>query len=312
MPADFRRRRLEDHKSFYCPSGHGQSYTGKSDVEKERERAAAAERKAEDWKGYAKDREEALDRERKSHASTKGQLTKTKKRVPFDFIDRVFAVMALTPQHTYQVLTKRPARMREYFDQSRWAAVEVALSFMGHSHVRRRPEYGDWPLLNVWLGCTVENQHFADERIPILLDTPAAVRFISAEPLLGPVDLGLNRWVRIAQPIRSSWMAAERRLVEPGVYRANSNPFGALSINRLGIMPGEFERLPNPDWVICGGESGSKHRRFDPEWALNLRLQCQGTTAFFMKQIGGNRPGNKLEDLPPDLQVREFPEVTHD
>lgn len=238
--------------------------------------------------------------------------------VPFEFIDRVFAVMALTPQHTYQVLTKRPARMREYL--TAWEAGEAqALKRVAALvwAMRHRPPIGvtyrdvpsgtPWPLPNFHAGVTVENQRWADERIPILLDTPAAVRFISAEPLLGPVDLGLNRWVRIANTIRSSSLASARLLVEPGVYRADSNPFGALSINRLGIMPGEFERLPNPDWVICGGESGPKHRRLDAEWALNLRLQCQGSTAFFMKQLGGARPGNKLEDLPEDLRVREYP-----
>jgi protein gp37 len=92
--------------------------------------------------------------------------------VPDEYIDRVFAVMAVASQHTFQVLTKRPARMRAYI-------------------AAREPLFGfPWPLAHIWLGVSVENQHWARERIPILLQTPAAVRFLSCEPLLGPVDLG--------------------------------------------------------------------------------------------------------------------------
>jgi protein gp37 len=146
--------------------------------------------------------------------------------VPFEFVDRVFAVMALAPQHTFQVLTKRPARMRDYV---------VSRSDPRSFHVRmhailmnvdspNRTEF-DWPLPNVWLGTSVENQHFADERIPLLLETPAAVRFISAEPLLGPVDLhspvleadsdGYLDWVIVggesgpgARPMDLAWVRA--------------------------------------------------------------------------------------------------------
>lgn len=88
-------------------------------------------------------------------------------------IDRVFAIMALAPHHTFQVLTKRPERMRAYLTDS--------ATPLKHT--------GSWPLPNVWLGVSVENQEAADERIPLLLDTPAAVRFLSCEPLLRPVDL---------------------------------------------------------------------------------------------------------------------------
>jgi protein gp37 len=97
--------------------------------------------------------------------------------VPFEFIDKVFAIMGHASQHTFQILTKRADRMRAYMLQA--DATELELS----TKVVR------WPLPNVWLGVSVENQHFADERIPLLLQTPAALRFISAEPLLGPVRL---------------------------------------------------------------------------------------------------------------------------
>jgi protein gp37 len=113
--------------------------------------------------------------------------------VPDSFIDYVFAVMAMCPQHTFQVLTKRPARMREYLqmvsdekDMQRWinAAVDITDSPCA-AHIEDR----DWPLQNVWLGVSVEDQRRADERIPLLRETPAAVRWISAEPLLGELDI---------------------------------------------------------------------------------------------------------------------------
>ena len=209
--------------------------------------------------------------------------------VPDEFIDRVFAVMALTPQHTFQVLTKRPERMREYMTAERtahfadgspvtprnpyhsadfvlWAAQAICEA---DGVVKREYPDGytfDWPLENCWLGVTVENQHFTDERIPILLDTPAAIRFISAEPLLGPVDITF-----------------------PG-----------------RLLPSDLE--PRIDWVICGGESGAKARPFNANWARDLLQQCSyNRTPFFMKQLGGFRPGNALEDLPEDLRVREYP-----
>jgi protein gp37 len=121
--------------------------------------------------------------------------------VPDAWIDRIFAVMALAPQHTFQVLTKRPERMRAYIsDLSRDA--EGLFNALSCVRLKRAAEYvvrndprpaydwkPGWPLPNVRLGVTAEDQPRADERIPILLDTPAAKRFVSIEPMLGPVDL---------------------------------------------------------------------------------------------------------------------------
>lgn len=115
--------------------------------------------------------------------------------VPDDWIDRVFAVMALCPQHVFQVLTKRPERMRDYLAErqsdwvTRWAAAAWRLRPRelrpdGNGQLLMR-NHAKFPLPNVWLGTSVEDQIRADERIPILLDTPAAVRWVSAEPLLG-------------------------------------------------------------------------------------------------------------------------------
>lgn len=127
--------------------------------------------------------------------------------VPDEFIDQVFAVMALSEKHIFQVLTKRPERMCQYLNNP-----------------NRRHLIGDfgilkWPLPNVWLGVSVEDQQTADQRIPILLETPAAVRWVSAEPLLEPVDLGdaVNHldWLVIggesgkdARPFDGEWAAS--------------------------------------------------------------------------------------------------------
>jgi protein gp37 len=113
--------------------------------------------------------------------------------VPDEFIDKVFGVMAATPQNTYQILTKRPARMLAYLD----AAIRrtyVTIEWMRTGHAPLHQPSVPWPLPNVWIGTSVENQEAADERIPILLSAPAAVRWISAEPLLGPLALKPFFW----------------------------------------------------------------------------------------------------------------------
>lgn len=152
--------------------------------------------------------------------------------VPEHVVDRVFSVMALAEKHTFQVLTKRPERMLQYLSQDRrrqWA--DMAVHFWGgidpdalHDSIH----YGDQVLPNVWLGVSVEDQKSADERIPLLLATPAAVRWISAEPLLGPVDLScwpiygpdreqLLNWVVVggesganARPMHPDWARSLR------------------------------------------------------------------------------------------------------
>lgn len=187
--------------------------------------------------------------------------------VPEALIDRVFAVMALAPQHTFQVLTKRPERMRAYLmgydcDGARRFHVAHAAGRMSDepdatsSFVAMQP----WPLSNVWLGVTAERQQEADERIPILLDTPAEKRFVSIEPMLGPVDL---RRITVA----GGWYDALSG------WRDIQEPFAGID-----------ECL---DWVICGGESGHAARPMHPDWARSLRDQCAAAgTAFFFKQWG--------------------------
>ncbi len=174
------------------------------------------------------------------------------------WIDHVFAVMALAPQHTFQVLTKRPERMREYIlgmsSRRGFIAGYGALVRGGNlpDHYETAYEAVAKPLPNVWLGVSVEDQKRADERIPILLDTPAAVRWISAEPLLGPLDL-------------VTFLGGTLRI---------GNIFIKVPAVRL-------------DWVVAGGESGPDARPMHPDWARSLRDQCAAAEVpFLFKQWG--------------------------
>jgi protein gp37 len=243
--------------------------------------------------------------------------------VPDEFIDRVFAVMALNPHHTFQVLTKRAERMVEYLTpgyDNRQHEVEAAVRRLsdGERHLR----HDEWPLKNVWLGVSVEDQKRADERIPHLLHCPAAVRFLSVEPMLEAIDL-------------SPWLGFQHE-DEVGIENVDQ------SLPREQGIPFHDPWVRGPDWIIVGGESGSHVRPFDLAWARDLRDQCQASgTAYFFKQAG-SRPigshherlrmigeptsgedalvrwklsdshGGDLSELPPDLRVREFPkEVAH-
>jgi protein gp37 len=177
--------------------------------------------------------------------------------VPDAVIDRVFAVMALCPQHTFQVLTKRADRMREWsLRNSTGGHILHVASTIG------RPQSGVWPLPGVWLGVSAEDQRRADERIPLLLETPAAVRWVSAEPLLGALDL------------RAYLIGHE----EHGVDMARE--VGA----RVGACIGW---RPPLDWIVAGGESGPNARPSHPDWFRSLRDQCAAADVpYFFKQHG--------------------------
>ena len=174
--------------------------------------------------------------------------------LPDEAIDQVFAVMALRPEHTFQVLTKRAGRMQK------WAARTV-MGARIHSAIGRIRGTGwgngpepPFPLPNVWLGVSVEDQQRADERIPHLLQTPAAVRFLSVEPLLGPVSFRWPAWEPFKGP---------------------------------GQVSDHLDGLRRLDWVIVGGESGPGARPMHPEWARSIRDQCVAAgVPFFFKQWG--------------------------
>lgn len=254
--------------------------------------------------------------------------------VPDEFIAAVFGVMAACPQHTFQCLTKRPERMRAWFERASGSPADVLSAALtrhydddfacavanyvnGWSRWRNMTDDGNpldgsmrrWPLPNVHLGVSVEDQQRANERIPLLLETPAAVRFLSMEPLLGPVDLA---------------------------YAAFN---GADSL-------GSLEGL---HWVIVGGESGPGARPCHVDWIRSIVKQCRAAgVPVFVKQLGAvahGRPHERSEEFgapgdegapldgfdrdgkwrlhlvdkkggdpaewPTDLRVREFPEVAH-
>jgi protein gp37 len=182
--------------------------------------------------------------------------------VPDSFIDSVFAVMADCPQHTFQLLTKRHARMRSYLSRT-W------------------PE----PLPNVWVGVSAEDQHWATIRVHALLATPAAVRWVSAEPLLGPIDL---RNLRLGNGPVIDALCGDVKSSKGEIYAA---------------CPGSVS------WVVAGGESGAGARPMHPDWARALRDQCSAAgVPFFFKQWGGvnkKRAGRQLEGRTWD----EMPEV---
>lgn len=192
--------------------------------------------------------------------------------VPFDFIDKVFAVAALCPQHTFQVLTKRPERMKEYLsdfdfriDQITGHILDLSGAVWGDAR-SEQPGLQRWyqladplPLPNVWLGVTAENQATADERIPLLLQCPAAVRFVSVEPLLSMIDI--RPWLEILH---------RDEIDVPIPYPDNDDPW----IHPL-------------DWVIVGGETGPGARPMDLNWARSVRDQCVAAgVPFFLKSLG--------------------------
>jgi protein gp37 len=193
-------------------------------------------------------------------------------------LDHVFAVMGLCTQHTFQILTKRPARMRAYLEKlSRsWILrLSHAINEIGAQKWADAPgrETPCWPLANVWLGVTAERQQEADARIPELLATPAAVRFVSIEPMLGFVDL-----------MDIPWPSNRPRFPETD----------DLSDGRSALHMIDGARL---DWIICGGESGPNARPMDPDWPRALRDQCAAAAVpFFFKQWGEFIAGEEIKD----------------
>ncbi len=203
--------------------------------------------------------------------------------VPDEWIDKLFAVAALCPQHTFIVLTKRPKRMRAYMSvDGRIGSIRRSsglLNWFVDSPVDLPFMAALWPtalpLPNVWLGTSCGTQDAADEFVPELLATPAAVRLVSVEPMRGPVDL-----TRIA----------ERPDGDGVVSHYIDALTGEVFDDVNGTIDGVYEPgtpAPKLDWVICGGESGPKARPMHPDWARSLRDQCSAAgVPFFFKQWG--------------------------
>jgi protein gp37 len=240
------------------------------------------------------------------------------KDVPMSIITYVLRMARSCEGHTFMILTKRPARMKEA--------------------IREMVSWGMWPVPNIWLGVTAENQEQADERIPILLDTPAAVRFVSVEPMLGPVEL--SPWIRryyhggkprmkegayLLPPSKTgkSTLLQYAKQIDPNcVQRADrvylTTDYMSALMFAMGYPNGEVYRAipdlpleedpdctekglsfqtpqalitsmsaPILDWVIAGGESGPGARPCHPDWIRSVRDQCQGAgVPYFFKQWG--------------------------
>lgn len=184
-----------------------------------------------------------------------------------EFIAEVWAVMAIASRHTFQVLTKRQGRLRSLLSSPVFAdRVSAAVARRLAADRAAKPALA-WPLPNVWVGVSAENQTWADARIPALLDTPAAIRFVSAEPLLGPVNLSMLR------PERG----------RGGLFR---DAFAGQTDPGTGRVDG-----PGLDWVIVGGESGPEARPMHSDWVRGLRDQCLAAQVpFFFKQWGAWLP----------------------
>ena len=197
--------------------------------------------------------------------------------VPDSFLLSVWLAMSMCPEHRFLVLTKRPERMQRFV---------TGLQHLPGDHSLFVPAM--WPVPNVWLGVSTEDQRRADERIPILLQTPAAVRFVSAEPLLGPVDLSIY--------LATGW---------------DEPPFDDLL-----------------NWVIVGGESGNGARPMDLAWARGIVQQCAAAEVpVFVKQLGAkpvthpphypegqdlllllnDGKGGDPDEWPEDLRIRQWP-----
>lgn len=212
--------------------------------------------------------------------------------VPFETIAGIFGMMAAASWHTFQVLTKRPERAVEFFDwleahpdrsnfdtrrlQSTYPGAAWQPFLLAQAAVDLLPDQGaglkvdlkgQWPLPNLWLGVNVEDQATADERIPLLLDTPAAVRWISAEPLLGPVAL--------------------RPFLQRGDHELREmDPMAAAMLSQAEEKGSAWVR-PGIDWVVVGGESGPGARPMHPDWPRSIRDQCQADRVpFLFKQWG--------------------------
>jgi len=236
--------------------------------------------------------------------------------VPWDFIARVFATMILTPQHTYQILTKRTERMRDGMEREIPRAIHAACLLPSTSYC------GDtWPPKNVHLGASCENQPTLEARVSDLLATPAALRFLSLEPLLGAINLTRVKGQRLGGKLHG--FALYDCLMQPTI--------GAV-VPRRAI-----------DWVIVGCDSGPGARPCDVEWIRSIVAQCRSANVpAFVKQLGArpivyreeaerlaaagariewddsgerisarwvlrDRNGGDPAEWPADLRVREFP-----
>lgn len=231
--------------------------------------------------------------------------------VPDEWIDRVFAVMAICPQHTFQVLTKRSARMRRYFDGI-GPRKPVRAWMRANDDIEHQPPF---PLPNVWLGVSVEDQRRADERIPDLLATPAAVRWLSCEPLLGPVDLvqfkpDWGYWLdNLDWVVAGGESGPGARPMHPDWARTLRDQCAAAGVpfffKQWGDWSVVFDRdRDDPDWRNCS--------KWDHDHPKGRWLNLEGGTGFhgdrvvYVDRIGKRTAGRLLDgiehnDMPGEI-----------
>ncbi len=269
-------------------SGPGKPYEGLTVL-----RPKTAKRPGVDWSGKVRLVPEALEiplrRKKPTTYFVNSMSDLFHESLSNEDIAAVFGVMAACPQHTFQCLTKRAKRMREWFEwyegeAGTGASPYAALLEVGHrlsfenwgdwAEDRDLDIGGKWPLPNVWLGVSAGDQKRADERIPHLLKTPAAVRFVSAEPLLGPIDFDRPRCDHcdrendgIADDDATPWCTECDRECSYGHW--------------LDPLNGGIQ------WVIAGGESGHGAHICDVAWIRSTIGQCKAAgVACFVKQLG--------------------------
>lgn len=250
--------------------------------------------------------------------------------VPEGWIDLAFSVMALAPQHTFQVLTKRSGRMRAYLSDPRtrrriyekvcdrvvFERLKVVLIAPGVDASQAPPgpriHLDTWPLPNVWVGVSAENEDQAQARLPDLFHTPAAVRWASFEPLIGRIDV--RRWIPAGRPARRP---SGETIIVPHYYMAECHNCGWMGSSELcgvdrgfddsdvycpdchasGADDGPAGKL---DWAVVGGENGK--RPMHPDWAREIRDACAvANVPFLFKQWGTHAWVERVEGDPTTL-----------
>jgi protein gp37 len=220
--------------------------------------------------------------------------------IPDLFIEQIFGVMEQATQHTFQVLTKRHARMRSFVQARERRKQEYAAKFDDcPAEAMRNSPAAEWarqravtPPANIWLGVSAEDQHWAETRVHALLSTPAAVRWVSAEPLLGPIDL---RNLKARNGALIDALCGDVKTSGGEIYAA---------------CPGSVS------WVVAGGESGAGARPMCPDWARSLRDQCQSARIpYLFKQWGAWAPTGYVGaggTDPREIFVRDSTVTCHD
>ena len=221
-------------------------------------------------------------------------------------LDRIFAICALTPRHTYQFLTKFPIRMQKYIQQGAKNRIRMMAVDIGRREQLKPEIYEpyetyefDWPLPNVWLGTSVGLQNSVDHKVPYLVKSHAAIKLLSCEPLLEAIDL--RKYLGLCSGCQSCDFQGNHKIGESKI-----------------------------DWIIVGGESGPNARPCHIDWIRSIVRQCKlSNTAVFVKQLGSapietetyimdiadtyhqlklkDRKGGDIDEFPDDLKVREFP-----